>query len=309
MQPPLQPQPGSQHTLSSNLEKVSLVGSIGLAVASAITQQVVLASAATVALSVTATFNLVNRKRLIDDLGQASVQLVHQQDERQQAAIATLIQRLEEQQQRLDPLVNQAPETQQALATLSEQSQSHQAEITTLNQQQVEDKQQLAEQITQVETTLTQQTQELQQTAQKLAEKEERVASIVQQLREIDQITQLIRFDPRDAALYYRRGVIRQALDRIEDQRIAIDDFTQAIDLQANHAEAFFNRGVLHSELGEKQQALKDLRAAAKLYFEQGDLSNYDRAITLSQQQHDLPVSAPATLEEDTEPAIEGLFA
>ena len=49
----------------------------------------------------------------------------------------------------------------------------------------------------------------------------------------------------------------------------AIEDFDQAIKLDPKFAEAYWDRGKTYNELGNRQQALEDWKAAAKLGNEQ----------------------------------------
>jgi len=71
----------------------------------------------------------------------------------------------------------------------------------------------------------------------------------------------------------------------------AIADYDQAIHLNTNYTEAYYNRGLACIELGRKKQALKDCRAAAKLFFAKGDIENYQKAKSFSQEIYELKTS------------------
>lgn len=101
----------------------------------------------------------------------------------------------------------------------------------------------------------------------------------LEQFHEIDQLTQLIYKTPQDATLYFRRGLVRSSIKRLEDLRIAIDDYTRAITINAQYADAYFQRGTLKSIMNDKKQAVEDIRIAANIYFEMGDLNKYDESM------------------------------
>lgn len=92
---------------------------------------------------------------------------------------------------------------------------------------------------------------------------------------------ELLSSTPEDS--YYRRG-----LELIEqgNYKAAVDAFTQAIEINAEFAIAFTQRGKANAFDGKKQKAIADLRTAAKIFFEVGDLENYNMARILSEQVH-----------------------
>ncbi|MGF1604351.1 MAG: hypothetical protein ACFCU8_20525, partial [Thermosynechococcaceae cyanobacterium] len=205
----------------------------------------------------------------------------------------------------ISKLTQQDEDKQLSITALTTQNQSHQKTLETLGEK--------LEAVEQYGVELSQQTQELQKDSLILKEKEQKLATALEQLHEIDQLTQVIRKSPKDATLYYRRGLVRGSLARLDDQRIAIDDYTQAIELDTEYADAYFQRGALKGMINEKKQAVADLRIAAKIYFEKGDLEHYDQAMSLSQEQHDLEsanrVAADAD-EQQAEPLmVESLFS
>jgi tetratricopeptide (TPR) repeat protein len=286
----------------NHVETLSVIGSVGGAIASAVTNQVVFAS---IPLSLTATLHLANRRRLIESASQVRqvmIAQISQQDQEQKAQIETLKQTGQMRQDAIAQLTQQDEDKQLNIAALTQQSQTQQQALEAVNEK--------LETLEAHEATLFKTTQELQADSERLREKEQLLETALEQLHQIDQLTQIIRATPRDATLYYRRGLVRGSLSRLDDQRIAISDYSQAIELDANYADAYFQRGALRGKIDEKKQAVADLRIAAKLYFEAGDLTHYDEAMSLSQEQHELV--SPATeleaqsQEQSAEPLVIG---
>jgi tetratricopeptide (TPR) repeat protein len=93
----------------------------------------------------------------------------------------------------------------------------------------------------------------------------------------------------------------------MSDKQAAIADFSTAIQLAPNYAEAYRDRGILYLELGNKREAVKDLREAAKYFLEKGDIPNYEAAKELSKQAYE--ISLP-TATNGIQPAmVDSLFA
>ncbi|MBD2040685.1 tetratricopeptide repeat protein [Microcoleus sp. FACHB-672] len=95
--------------------------------------------------------------------------------------------------------------------------------------------------------------------------------------------TQALKINSRYAEAYLSRGSVHRKLGSYQP---AIQDFTQALELKPNDAHAYYNRAITYSELGEKRRslddkrkALEDYQKAANLFFEQGDMVNYNRAM------------------------------
>lgn len=72
--------------------------------------------------------------------------------------------------------------------------------------------------------------------------------------------------------LYYQNANDYQQVGKKQQ---AIQEYTKAIKLDREYAEAYAERGALYTDIGNKQLAVEDLRKAAKLYFEKGDIDNY----------------------------------
>ncbi|MBW4572721.1 MAG: tetratricopeptide repeat protein [Tolypothrix carrinoi HA7290-LM1] len=72
---------------------------------------------------------------------------------------------------------------------------------------------------------------------------------------------------------YSWRGLARYLQGDIEG---ATEDYDQAIDIDQNCASAYEWRGILRYKQGDPHRAIWDLQKAAKLFFEQGDISYYE---------------------------------
>lgn len=83
---------------------------------------------------------------------------------------------------------------------------------------------------------------------------------------------QAIAIDPHFALAYYRRGYL-QYLN--QDFTASILDDNKAIELQPDFAMAYANRAYAYRELYGDQEAMIDLRWAAKLFKKQGNLAKY----------------------------------
>jgi tetratricopeptide (TPR) repeat protein len=81
-----------------------------------------------------------------------------------------------------------------------------------------------------------------------------------------------IKVDPTLSMAYYRRGFLHYIA---KDYLSAIDDYNKSILLQPNFALAYSNRSYAYRDLYGEQEAAIDLRFAAKLFKEQGNLKKY----------------------------------
>ena len=195
---------------------------------------------------------------------------------------------------RLLDLVRQNNQT--AIAEVVQFSREHQTNLETLSGQMTE--------IQQLTHTLDKGTKELQSYTQSLSQEQKQIGEVVACLNELEHSAQAIRANPQNAKSYYNRGLTHQ---RLGDKQAAIADYTEAIQLHPSYAKAYYNRGLAESHVGDRQGAVEDLRTAAKFFFEQGDLANYQKARDLSKRLHDL--SSDTSDEAPQELALEALFA
>ncbi len=83
-----------------------------------------------------------------------------------------------------------------------------------------------------------------------------------------------ITLDATEAKTYYYQGMARYRLNYVQS---AITAFTEAIARDLEDARYYYRRGLAHQDLHDLDEAARDLRQAARLYREQGDLIKYQR--------------------------------
>jgi tetratricopeptide (TPR) repeat protein len=89
-----------------------------------------------------------------------------------------------------------------------------------------------------------------------------------------------ISLNSKDAAAYNNRAILKD--DKLNDSQGALADYNKAISLNPKDAAAYYNRGLLkHLKLKDSQGAIGDLRTAAKIFREQGQTQNLQRAIAV----------------------------
>ncbi|WNC59601.1 tetratricopeptide repeat protein [Thermosynechococcus sp. QS41] len=236
-----------------------------LSVAAAATQQAILTAIAPLPLSLAVGLNLVSRKKL-DDQFQAFVQ-------QQEAKIAELVASQGQQQSEVGGLTL-------ALSQVRDRLEDVQKQVMQLNQG----------------------ARDLHDYTRILDTEQKQIEEVLDCLREIEKNTQVIQVDPSHAKAYYNRGLTHQ---RLGDAEAAILDYTEAIRINDSYAKAYHNRGVARSTLGDRKGAVEDLRTAAKLFFEQGDISSYQRARDLAKRIHEVG----SIEQEDKEVPLEILFS
>ncbi|MGB5637017.1 MAG: tetratricopeptide repeat protein [Waterburya sp.] len=220
---------------------------------------------ASIPLSVCVALNLVNRKRILN----LTTAETHQ-------AIAELAQE------------NQDVHTNfsQKLTQLQQLTNNQLAKYKT-------DKDIISHQINRLNNDFNERSQELQK-------QEEELATKIEYLSQIESSTRGIEALPDSSELYCQRG---NSYQQIGQKDRAIEDYTKVIELEPSSAIAYHNRGLANSELGNKKAAVEDLRRAAKFYFEQGDLENYQKTRKMSQALHELN---SASQEQDSDQILAG---
>lgn len=83
-----------------------------------------------------------------------------------------------------------------------------------------------------------------------------------------------IALDPSDSQTHYYLGLARFRLGYVES---AIAAFASAIACDPEDAQSFARRGLAYEDLGELSDAAQDLRRAARLYKQQGDVAKHRR--------------------------------
>lgn len=92
----------------------------------------------------------------------------------------------------------------------------------------------------------------------------------------IEDFTQALRISPNFVEVYIARGNVRFYLG---DKQGAIEDYNQATRINPNYADAYCHRGNVRADLGDQPGAIEEYRKAVKLFFDQGDLANYQRVL------------------------------
>ncbi|HIK38742.1 MAG: tetratricopeptide repeat protein [Geminocystis sp.] len=109
--------------------------------------------------------------------------------------------------------------------------------------------------------------------------------NVVSNIKEIENLSQRLHSHSNSAEFFYQRAV---GYEKLGNYAGAIEDYTEAIKRDSNMAKAYHRRGVLYLEQGMKQKAVDDLRRAALLYFEQGDIESYHQAREMSRNIHEI---------------------
>ena len=267
----------------SIIEALSLVGTIGGTVASVVTQQVAYAS---VPLSLTATLNLINRKRLMDTLTQEHC-----------SAVNTLVSCSREQQASLTNASDNIEVLTQSVTGLKSDQED-------LAKQLQENQQLISEDQTSI-ANLKQEDEALNGSIQSLEQQQTELTELVATLKTFTVSSGSIEAQAQPGQAYYNRGVSQERLGNLE---AACFDYSEAISQNSDYAEAYYSRGMVKSLLGDKREAVKDLRLAAKCFFERGDLANYQKARDMGEQIHDLVASESQTTDVEPVP-VDGLFS
>lgn len=82
--------------------------------------------------------------------------------------------------------------------------------------------------------------------------------------RAIKYLSNAIKQDPRNAALYFNRGV---AYNNFGKGKLAIENYNKAIQLKPDFAQAYNNRAIYYLNQGNKKLGCQDAQAACKLGY------------------------------------------
>lgn len=281
-------------------EITTTVGSVGGSLIAGIFFKQFLLLWATVPLSASAAFALLNHQRLKSAISE------------DKQAIAALV---EENKTKLIDLTKDSikynSQHKTSIREVADELEVRNLAVTELARLQQETKADFgnaSQQLQQLQTSvakLDSLSQDLQQNLQTIEDKQQETGRLVRELKAIDIFTQNINADLNTVQSYFERGL---AYQRMGNKHRAIDDFTKAIELDGNHPQAHHHRGLLYLELKVDRQAVDDLRRASQLYFDRGDLDKYRETRDLTQQIHQDETAEPQEESGYSEVMVGNLF-
>ena len=119
-----------------------------------------------------------------------------------------------------------------------------------------------------------------------------------------DDLEKALEIDADLASAYLNRAIVYLARGAAGDLEVAVEELGRAITIDADSAAAHFNRGLVHSELGNWNASLADLRRAQELSPRQPD---YNGALCLQLSVTGDPAGALPYCERAAESQPEGL--
>ncbi len=237
-------------------KKQDILGYVGLgisslgAIASIVTNNIAFAS---VPLTLGIGCNLLSRQQSVNSLIEAH--------NAQQVTINDLSQKLE---------TNQTQTEEQLIKNHAQLGNLIERIKLTTNEHREEDKQKLIQEIQRLDL----QNQEL-----------NKLVNTIENVENVVNLSQNIRSEENPALFFYERGV---GYENLGNKEGALKDYTEAIKEDSTLAKAYHKRGIVYLEQDNRQKAVDDLRKAALLYFEQGDIDSYHQAREMSRNVHDL---------------------
>lgn len=270
----------------SLLDGMAALSAIGGAIAVTITNNV---ATAAVPLAGAVMLQIINRQQLIKDMDNPRFNVKEE--------IIQKLQSIEQQQNQLNN--NQ----QEKIDVLKEQLQQAQSDFTRQIQQQEENYLTHAERQIETSEQLQKQIDSLKEQLHNLETKQQGLKYIIDELTQIENISQALLDHQKSFEMYYERALSHQRLGNL---KAAIADLTNAIQINSHYAKAYHLRGLIKVDFGDHRGAVCDLRYAAKYYFDQGDLENYKETRSLSKAycdgESESELEAPIIKQENFEP-------
>ena len=237
---------GRRHWLNS-LETLSVLGAIGGSVASIVSQQMAFS---VIPLSLSMGLNLINRRRIL-----ASITQTHQSSIAELTHVSTAI---KQKQQSTLPIISK-------LVKVNKESRTHfKQQIQRLTKLENNQK----ETANTAQTLLERQSQQL----SRLESNQNETLNIAQKLQRIEDFNHALATHGYDAIAYYGQSDAHHNLDNLHK---AVNDYTQALGVNPKNAEAYYRRGLVRIKLGAQRDGFEDLKKAAKLFFERGNIATY----------------------------------
>ncbi len=267
-------------------ETTAVIGSIVGSITSVFLDQFIWA---TIPLSATATFGLLNHQRL--------KRIIESEVLKEQSALSSLVKENYQNQEKLTVAsINHQTESQKnksdinELQDIIERVQSSAAkEIAKLKESEQNNFNNTNQELIKIQKSLKQLdslSHKITKELETLDIKHKDLGKLVRGLQAINIFSQNIKEGLNVVQSHFERGL---AYQRLGNRNKAIEDFSKTIELANNHAKAYHNRGLIYHEVNINQKAILDLSKASKIYFEKGNLDKYketkDLTLKIHQQQ------------------------
>jgi tetratricopeptide (TPR) repeat protein len=295
----------SKPNLPEIAEIASVVGSIAATVPAFIYNQ---AAIACIPLSLSLALNLLNRKQLVAQAHQlcqnqqAVLQAEVTQFRQQYSDLQTELGQLQlwsskitkeqsEARSQIDNLVEPISHLQEFSTQYSQEQDRTQEIIAKLEEQQSLNNTEIlnfAAQLTVAQTLNAQLFQVAQQWEKQYESWEQEKAEIADLMKSrVSSSNSVEVTDDQNSLSFYQ---IAEKYSQEQDWKAALANYTKAIEITPDYAEAYRDRGLAKANLADKKGALADLRKAAELFFEEGDIDSYQKTKDLTKKLHELPV-------------------
>lgn len=188
--------------------------------------------------------------------------------------------------QQYESLVSAYNQQQETINELTQKIESNHAELNQILRDYKADLGTSMEKLQQsMQELLDSQKEQISQEIKRLDLQYQELNNLVTDIKDVENLSQELRSHSDSADFFYQRAMGYEKLGNITG---AIEDYTEAIKRDSGMAKAYHKRGVLYLDSDMKQKAVDDLRKAALLYFEQGDIDSYHQAREMSRNIHDL---------------------
>ncbi|PSB00732.1 tetratricopeptide repeat protein [Merismopedia glauca] len=302
----------------------SVIGSITATVPALLYNQVALAC---IPISLTLALNFLNRKQLVDKTDrliqnqQSAMETQVTQFRQQYSDLQTEVGQLQllaskltkeqsEARSQIDKLVEPITHLQEFSIQFRQQQDSDRQIMAKLEEQQAVNTTEMlnfAEQLTVAQTLNAQLFQVAQQWEKQYENWAQEKAAIADKMNKWSCITnapETVKLDEKTTEAFYQNGL---NYSQLQQWSAALESYTKAIEIAPDYAEAYRDRGLAKAELADKKGALADLRKAAQLFFNRGDIDSYHQTRDLTKNLHELRLLEHSFQLEPT--TVQGLFS